>query len=104
MHYSLFRFRLIRHYVEEDDAASVITSEEGKNEANDPIFNQFKYSLFMKIKLAYFILPRRLHFARLSYVIAVGGARGRILRHADDIKEFLQETHVSHSHCHSNNI
>lgn len=30
-HCALFCFRLIRHYVEEDDAASVITSEEGNH-------------------------------------------------------------------------
>lgn len=34
--FSFLFFRLIRHYVEEDDAASVITSEEG-NRSGFPI-------------------------------------------------------------------
>lgn len=89
--------KLIRRYVEEDDAASVITSEEG-------MLGLLAFAYYSRLIGLSLCSDRRLHITRLPYIVTARSPRCRLLRHADGIKNVLQKIAVSHCHRDPNHI
>lgn len=87
--------KLVRRYVEEDDATSVITSEEGMY-STFTIKNHWnaKIDKFNCLNTPY----RRLHLPGLSYIASARSAWLKLFRNANGIENHIRKTCMSNNY------